>query len=734
MSTFIFLLLSVFATITCMQAIEAAKHKGSSKKLSKVFIFLGVSSSVWSIAFGAIPVQQDTEYAYFLRCLGMVGTFATLIFATILVAEWTEVCKQIKYVVIAISLFGIVIFPFNIRRESIEFMQTDIGMSYHFKSDVWTDIYMIYSIVIALSMFVMVIWMLKSTTKRRKHIVGFRLLWALIIITIGMLFDTILPAFGITAVPSSTIGQAIGIFIIYSGLDFNRRNHIDIDNIAAYIDRSEEVYLLAFDENFRMSFASQSAIEFMKINREQAYTIAELFDCEAIELEQVDVAGKIDALCKTNNIFCNLGIEKIKDDFGDVIGYVVSATDLTDRMKYINELNEARDNANRANAAKSAFLASMSHEIRTPLNAVLGMDEMIMRENDIQEIHKHSASIMDAGKSLLSIIDDILDFTKIESGMMHIVPSDYDVTKEVRELYNIVNFRAKKKGLKLIFEMDEKMPRVLYGDEIRIRQILINIINNAIKYTKVGWVKVNLRSEYVNDENIILVGTVEDTGIGIKKNDIPKLFDKFQRFDENINHKVEGTGLGLSIVYNLLQMMNGTIDVKSVYQRGSIFTVRIPQVVVKKEPIGVIDMEYSTEVTEYEELFRAPNARMLVVDDNQINLTIVKGLLKQTKLKIDVVDSGYECLEYVEKNKYDIILLDHMMPEMDGIEVFERLKEMDNNLSKDAPIVALTANAIVGAREQYLSLGFDDYISKPIDSKQLEDVLRRLLPEELIEK
>lgn len=727
MSSFIFLLLSVFATITFMQALEALSHKGASRKISIIFAALAISSSLWSVCFGAIPVQTDTEYAYILRCFGMVGTFATLIFACILISEWVGVCKPTKFTVIGISLFGIVIFPFNTRRDYIEFMDTKIGMSYHFKANMWTDIYLLYSIIIAVLMFIMVIWLIRHTDRKRKKIIGTRLLWALIVICIGMLFDTILPAFGIMAVPSSTIGQAIAIFIIYSGLDFNKQYHIDVDNISAYVDSLKEVYLLAFNEQLQLTFASTSAKKFFKIDTTNSYNFEDLFDYNKEKITAIANADKQDALCKTNNTFCSLGIEKISDDFGDIIGYIIAATDLTNRMKYINELNEAKKNADKANASKSAFLASMSHEIRTPLNAVLGMDEMILRENDINEIHSHAASIMDAGKSLLAIIDDILDFTKIESGMMHIITNNYNVSNGIREIYNIVTFRAKKKGLNLIFDIDPSLPKILYGDEIRIRQILINIINNAVKYTNTGWVKVSIKGEYVDDANMIFVGTIEDTGIGIKKEDISKLFDKFQRLDEGINHKVEGTGLGLSIVYNLLQMMNGTINVQSVYQRGSIFTVRIPQVIIDKTPVGAIDLSYSSVTNTYKESFTAPDAKILVVDDNQINQTIVKGLLKKTLIGVDLAISGRECLDMVTKTSYDLILLDHMMPEMDGIEVLNRLKNMNNNLSINSPIIALTANAIVGAREQYISLGFDDYLSKPIDYNDLESVIKKHL-------
>ena len=461
--------------------------------------------------------------------------------------------------------------------------------------------------------------------------------------------------------------------------------------------------MLVCDEDFRIRLASQSAIKFMSLKSDEKYTIGDLFDLDEKCYRISDESARYDAVCTRNGIKCNLGLELIKDDFNDFIGYIVSVTDMTEKMAYISEIEEAKRSADRANASKSSFLASMSHEIRTPLNAVLGIDEMILRESDVEEIHKLAGSIMDAGKSLLAIIDDILDFSKIESGKMSIIDVDYDYSQAVRELYSIVSYRAKKKGLDLIFDIDTNIPKRLRGDELRVRQILVNIINNAVKYTNLGWVKVSASCEWINSERIELVVSVEDTGIG------------------------------LSIVYGLLEMMGGNVEVKSVYQRGSKFIVRIPQIVVDKEPIGVFNMEYSKERKEYKESFKAPRARILVVDDNQINLRIVEGLLKQTSIQIDKKTNGYDCLEAVKNNKYDLILLDHMMPQMDGMEVLNRLKAMENNMSKEAHVIALTANAVVGAKEEYIGHGFDDYLAKPIDVKELECVIRTHLPEDLIE-
>ncbi len=732
MGSLLFCILTAFATITAVLAHKVSKNGGMKQKLSRMYIVLAISSTIWSVCFGAILVQDDTEVAYLLRCIGMIGTFSYLISAAFLIAEWSGIGKVVSIVVKGFSMLGIIIYPFNIRRDYIEFVPARVGMSYNFKPDFWTDVYVIYSSIIAVCMFVMVIYMIKSTKKRRIKVTGKRLLGSLVVVTLGMLFDTILPAFGITAIPTSSLGQAICIFIVYTSLNFKKKNYLDKSNMASYIDNSTEVYVMACDEDLNVHLASESAKEFMHLDKKESYKITDIFDLEEQYFSSDMASARYDAVCIRNGITCNLGIEVIKDDYDDFIGYAISVTDITEKIAYITQIEQERRNADKANAAKSSFLASMSHEIRTPLNAVLGMDEMIMRENDVEEIHKLAGNIMDAGKSLLALIDDVLDFSKIESGMMNIVNGNYDYSQAIRELYSIVTYRATKKGLELIFDIDENIPRKLNGDELRIRQILINIINNAVKYTKVGWVKVSSKCEWIDEENIVLEVSVEDTGIGIKKEDIPRLFEKFKRFDENKNHSVEGTGLGLSIVYGLLNMMGGEVLVKSVYQRGSKFTVRIPQRVVDKTPIGCFNANYLTERKEYKESFKAPDARILVVDDNLINLKIVEGLLKQTMIQIDKVTNGYDCLIQVKNNKYDLILLDHMMPEMDGVEVLKRLKTMELNKSNEAPIIALTANAIAGAKEEYLNYGFSDYVAKPIDATELEEVIKRYLPASLL--
>ncbi len=390
-----------------------------------------------------------------------------------------------------------------------------------------------------------------------------------------------------------------------------------------------------------------------------------------------------------------------------------------------------------SNQAKSAFLANMSHEIRTPINAVLGLDEMILRECKDPIIIDYADKIKSAGHSLLSLINDILDFSKIKSGKMSIINSEYDLSSTLNDLLNMIKQRAEKKGLKLIINVDPSIPRTLFGDEVHIKQCVINILTNAVKYTKKGSVTMNVSWRKADEEHIFLRYRIIDTGIGIKQEDIAKLFKAFERIDEKKNSNIEGTGLGMNIVKNLLTMMNTELEVKSEYGKGSDFSFEVKQNIVDNKPIGDFIKNYqklSNKNTKYKESFQAANAHILAIDDTEINLTVLKNLLKQTLIKIDTASSGIEAIELAVENKYDMIFIDHRMPIMDGIETLHALKKLEKNANSTIPCIALTANAVVGAKEMYLEEGFTDYLTKPIDSKKLEDMLIKYLPKELITK
>ena len=416
-----------------------------------------------------------------------------------------------------------------------------------------------------------------------------------------------------------------------------------------------------------------------------------------------------------------------------LVGYSIVFVDITQSRNQIEQMKILKANAENANQAKSEFLARVSHEIRTPINAVIGMNEMVLRESSEENVKKYSMDIKTSAHALLGIINDILDFSKIESGKMEIVPAEYELNSMLNDLFNMFSLRAHEKGLGFEVNIDPGLPSKLYGDDIRIRQVLINLLTNAVKYTRKGTVTFEVTGER-NGEDEILHFKVRDTGIGIKQEDIPKLFSAFERIDEEKNRDIEGTGLGMNISLQLLRLMNTDLQVESVYGEGSRFFFALPQRIVDAEPIGDFKERARQAAREhtYHASFTSPEGEILLVDDNRVNRRVFCGLLKQTKVQITDVGSGRECLDHIRQKHYDLIFLDHMMPEMDGMETMQRMKEMEDNLCKDTPVIMLTANAITGAKEQYLEAGFDDFLAKPIDQAKLERLMMHWMPQEKV--
>lgn len=422
-----------------------------------------------------------------------------------------------------------------------------------------------------------------------------------------------------------------------------------------------------------------------------------------------------------------------KDNFGKLYALV----DETEHFSYMQVLEEQKTIADSANHAKSVFLANMSHDIRTPINAVLGMNEMIQRECDDVQILDYSDKIKSAGTTLLGLINDILDLSKIEAGKLDIIPVDYDLTHMLNDLVCMIQPRADAKGLKLETNVDANIPKLLRGDEIRLKQIITNILTNAVKYTEKGTVTFSVGFEKSGEDSIVMTISVADTGIGIKQEDIPRLFSEFDRIEEERNRNIEGTGLGMSITQRLLAMMNSKLDVESEYGKGSVFSFAVTQNVVKWDAAGDLDEALhrsQTDRTGYHERFTAPGAEILVVDDTPMNLEVFVSLLKKTLVHIDTAGSGDECIALAKSKKYDIMFLDHMMPDKDGIETLGEIKTLKDCPNAATPMICLTANAVSGSREKYLNAGFDDYLTKPVEPERLEQMIMKYLPQEKLVK
>ncbi len=398
-------------------------------------------------------------------------------------------------------------------------------------------------------------------------------------------------------------------------------------------------------------------------------------------------------------------------------------------------VEEEKQQVIRASASKEKFLANMSHEIRTPINTVIGMNEMILRENQDEEIQEYARNIQRASKMLLSLVNDILDFSKIEAGKLEIVENSYQLSSLLNDEIHVLEAKAERRNLEVRLNIDKDLPSVLKGDEIRIKQILTNLLTNAVKYTKKGQITFSVQGEWSDSGDFALRMSVADTGEGIKEEDLGKLFDSFTRLEEKKNRAIEGTGLGLNITKHLVEGMGGEIQVQSVYGKGSLFTVRIPQEVLSFQTVGDLQEAYEKEIREgiiYRESFHAKEASVLAVDDNEMNLAVLKGLLKETEIRLDTAQGGEECLALCRKKKYDLILMDHMMPEPDGIETLHLLREDEKGLNMETKVIALTANALAGVKEEYVKEGFADYLSKPVEAGKLEQMLKKHLPQELV--
>ena len=567
---------------------------------------------------------------------------------------------------------------------------------------------------------------------RKSHSI-YRLKYIMIlsVLLLVVVLNIVYMAFSLLLDASVVFYAAAGALICFSVRTFVPRSLMILSIGRAVDDMNEGLILLDVNNNciYANAFCKNHFHEHLKDFRLDNEPLADVMK----EVKKGNTT--VDYIKQSKNLIMNyyrIKYNSMTDNKGRPIGASFLIEDTTEEVRYLKELNDARNNADKANKAKSTFLANMSHEIRTPLNSILGMNELILRATKDEQLREYATNISIAGETLLGLINDVLDFSKIEAGRTEINPQEYDPYKILRDCYYFFAQAARKKDLYIHIICDETLPSSLYGDPKLIGQILTNIVSNAIKYTDEGGVTLDMTYDTTGRDTIDLIVDISDTGIGIDESDLPYLFDSFKRVNEIRNASIQGTGLGLAITKDLCNLMEGDIHVRSEVGKGSRFTVILPQKVVNHAPIGPLANPQSLNRQETKESFKAPDARILVVDDISVNLMVVEGLLKPTEAKIDKAMSGDDAIELCLRRKYDLIFLDHRMPEKDGIETFSIISVEGRNT--DTPVIMLTANAISGMDEEYKRLGFSDYITKPINPKHLEEMLLKHLPKDKVKR
>ncbi|MGN0366826.1 MAG: ATP-binding protein [Suilimivivens sp.] len=706
---------------------------------NRLFSGLCFSSAIWSLGFWGINVQTDFHRAYLCRTFGMIGVFAMLIIAQIMICYLSTLPQKVSIVFIAFSFLGIIIYIGLLPEDTVTYYMSSIGMTYSFNSGFWNNVYVIYTVIVAINWLITLVYTLFHTRFMHIRLLMRKLLLAEVFIAFGMLLDTIFPLIGKPAFPGSTIGQFVGLVIIYDAISFINSSRININNMSRYVYSSLSLPVLVYDDNCKLQILNDAAHSFLGVEAcKEDIKISDLFKLEDEVVFQFDGNRKnIDTICLFKQIDCNLAINKILNNYGDMLGYIIIVTDLSERMQAFKNLEEATREATYANQAKTTFLANMSHEIRTPMNAIIGFSELLLKMDISREAKEHVEDIRISSQNLLAIINDILDITKIESGKTELVPEKYYLGKLLDDVTLIISQQAQKKGLDFSIKIDPAVPSRLYGDKIRIRGVLINILNNAVKYTKKGSVSFELSILEQTEKNIKMAFIISDTGIGIRQEDLSEIFENFNRLEKNIHYGIEGSGLGLAISNAYVSMMGGEIKVSSEYGKGSVFTVIIDQEVVDAT---VMEQEFSIwrkdTRSDIEESISIQDVNVLVVDDNHVNLRVAKGLLGSYGLTVSTADNGQDAIDMCRKNHYPIVFMDQMMPEIDGIAAMKEIRQLDSYYAPggEGKIIVLTADAIRGVREQLLEKGFDEYLGKPMNLKQLERLLIRYIPEEKIIK
>ena len=729
--------LLIFGTVAAVFGVSFyVRNRNSKGNIRYYMLVYGICSALWCFSYAALGMSPSLSVCPYLRIPGLIAIDAFLMNEVFVVTEMAGLGKRTSWALrisfLALSVADLLIFSDTrvdifVRGDGYTRWYADPAMQFN------RNVHSVYEAMMFASLLIVaIIWLSRTRVKRSRRFLAI-LFAANFSIPVFTIPDSVFPIFGLPGIATSGIGGAVCTLVVWYGASVLNSFDISVGNITERLFDFIEAGVIVFDTDRHIAIMNAYAENHLGGGKN-----AELGDLFSIVPSDIDVMFEKGA----NEIYStrlrdrsgkkaySVKLNSVRDTYGDPYCILMVFADITEEL-------ELADKYATASQAKSRFLANMSHEIRTPINGIMGMNTVLLEELDdgnYEDVRQYAVNISDASRTLLSIINDILDISKIESGKMEIIPVEYELFSVLNDCYNMNLSRASEKGLSFEPEIDGNLPSVLYGDEVRIRQIINNLLSNAVKYTETGKVILRLRELSRNGGASRIEISVEDTGKGIKEEDKEKLFGNFTRLDEEKNRNIEGTGLGLSLTKKLVELMGGEIAVRSEYGKGSVFTVRLSQRVINSEPVGDFSGRYRAYAEQRKEntaQINIPDAQILVVDDVDMNLQVVKGMLKHTGACVDTAYSGKECLEKIAAKRYDIIFLDHMMPETDGIETYDTMKRTEHK-NTGTPVIVLTANAIVGAKEMYMEKGFTDYLSKPIIRNELIDMLYRYLPDPLI--
>ncbi|MCR5232742.1 MAG: response regulator [Lachnospiraceae bacterium] len=699
-----------------------------------------ISIFLWDFGYGWMGLCYNSDFAYIPRALALLSVIAYMCSVLTYLTHLSGYPRKTTETVCLISsVIYFIAWILIVQKDAVDFTITPWGYWYISKASNARYIQFA-AILIALVMFYVILswWDKNADYKRERHLIK-RFRWFGPILMTGLLFDTLIPTFFNTAaIPGSAVAAFASSLLLFSISRRYMTFGISTRNVSEYVFREVNVPVLILDPEGKIELYNEIAEStFARMGKLKGKRLEDLVE-PVTELKHVSEAYKSRLLAiKGRESYCRIIRSVIYDDFKEVRCEILFLPDMTDAIISMQIADESLRSEEEANKAKSNFLANMSHEIRTPMNAIIGMNEIILRDGDINdEVRGQLKVVKTAADGLLELINDILDISKIESGKYEIIDEEYDTAALISDVSMLILTRLSDSGIILKLDVSPDIPKSVIGDKLRVRQILVNILGNAVKFTRRGSIELKCECRRLSDD-VVLYFDISDTGIGIREEDIEGIFGAFNQVDTRKNRDIKGTGLGLAISRNLAIMMNGDITVESEYGKGSIFHVTVHQKIIGNESIGndtanllenfryIIQDKREAE----DDTLRFKDKHILIVDDNLVNLHVAKGLMEPYEMKIDLATNGYQAVDMIKENDYDLVFMDHMMPELDGVDTTKLIRSLGDTDTKYRilPVIALTADVVKGTREMLLEAGMQDYLAKPIKKSELNQVFEKWL-------